>query len=224
MTPAPDSQTSTKDRILDVAERLFAELGFDATSLRTITSIASVNLAAVNYHFKSKEALLQAVFERRAAPVNRRRLQLLDDYLATLGSAKPEPEPILDAFFRPIVELRMEGSPVPKLMVRLFYFESGDNFQKIFEDQFRPMLQRFIAAFHASMPHLPPQERFWRMQFVIGAFAHVMNGTQAFQILTDGRIQPSLDKTMKQLIHFASAGLRAPANEESPCTLSSHSS
>lgn len=73
---------TTKDRILDAAERLFARDGFDATSLRAITAEAKVNLAAVNYHFQSKEALVQAVIGRRLGPINVRRLELLDGYEA----------------------------------------------------------------------------------------------------------------------------------------------
>ncbi|MCC6391972.1 MAG: helix-turn-helix transcriptional regulator, partial [Bryobacterales bacterium] len=78
MSPAP--LPPTKDRILDAAELLFANHGFDATSLRMITAQASVNLAAVNYHFQSKEALLDATIARRAIPINRRRLELLASY------------------------------------------------------------------------------------------------------------------------------------------------
>ena len=73
---------NTKDRILDTAERLFARDGFEATSLRSITAEAGVNLAAINYHFQSKEALVQAVIGRRMGPMNDRRLALLDAYEA----------------------------------------------------------------------------------------------------------------------------------------------
>ncbi len=70
--------TSTKERILDVAERLFADFGYKTTSLRDITSEAGVNLASVNYNFGSKEALLTALLERRFAVVNQRRIERLD--------------------------------------------------------------------------------------------------------------------------------------------------
>ena len=76
----------TKDRILDTAERLFADKGYPATSLRDITNEAGVNLAAVNYHFGSKEALLSAVLDRRIGPVNEKRLELLDAAEAQAGN------------------------------------------------------------------------------------------------------------------------------------------
>ena len=71
---------ATKDRILDAAESLFMEHGFEATSLRSITAAAGVNLAAVNYHFGSKEELFQAVLTRRLDPMNQERVDLLDRF------------------------------------------------------------------------------------------------------------------------------------------------
>src|SRR5580765_1237727 len=77
--------TDTKSKILDAAEELFMEHGFEATSLRLITTAATVNLAAVNYHFGSKEELFQAVLTRRLDPMNRDRMQLLSSYEARAG-------------------------------------------------------------------------------------------------------------------------------------------
>src|SRR5437762_13635541 len=73
-----DTSPDTKTRILDAGEHLFMEHGFEATSLRQLTSAAGVNLAAVNYHFGSKEELFQAVLTRRLDPMNQERIQLLD--------------------------------------------------------------------------------------------------------------------------------------------------
>src|SRR5580692_187637 len=88
----------TKTRILDAAEKLFGKNGFDATSLRDITADADVNLAAVNYHFQTKDSLIDAVIARRIEPVNRKRLELLE-------SAGPNPniEQILIAFLAPVL-------------------------------------------------------------------------------------------------------------------------
>src|SRR6476661_10749602 len=69
---------ATKDRILDAAEALFMEHGFEATSLRALTAAAGVNLAAVNYHFGSKEELFQSVLTRRLDPMNQERIDLLE--------------------------------------------------------------------------------------------------------------------------------------------------
>ena len=97
MNPTPPAPTSdTRDRILDAAERLFVEHGFDGTSMRMITGAANANLAAVNYHFGSKDALVQEVFRRRLADLNERRIAALDrleathDYMLLVGSAQPD--------------------------------------------------------------------------------------------------------------------------------------
>src|SRR5437764_6402442 len=96
---------ATKERILDVAEALFMEHGYEATSLRAITTAAEVNLAAVNYHFGSKEELFQAVLTRRLDPMNQQRLELLTRFE---GEAAPKPlgcDRILSAPLIPALKL-----------------------------------------------------------------------------------------------------------------------
>src|SRR5579864_2147439 len=107
-----EEQVHTKTRLLDAAEKLFGQNGFDATSLRDITAEAQVNLAAVNYHFQSKESLIEAVIARRMEPIGRRRIQMLD-------AAGPDAtlEQILTAFLAPVFEFKVE-SVVP-LMGRI---------------------------------------------------------------------------------------------------------
>src|SRR6201993_2865178 len=102
----------TKTRILNAAEKLFGMNGFDATSLRDITAEAQVNLAAVNYHFRSKDSLIDAVIARRIEPVNKRRFEMLDE----LGPS-PELEQILTAFLAPVLEHRID--PVIPLLGRI---------------------------------------------------------------------------------------------------------
>ncbi|HMC58416.1 MAG TPA: helix-turn-helix domain-containing protein, partial [Candidatus Solibacter sp.] len=92
----------TKQKILDTAERLFGEQGYDATSLRHIIAEAGVNLAAVHYHFGSKEELLDEVVVRRAGPVNEARIAMLDRLEAAEGP--PVVEKVLEAFLLPTAE------------------------------------------------------------------------------------------------------------------------
>src|SRR5579864_4688441 len=96
---------TTKNRILNAAERLFAHDGFEATSLRAITTEANVNLAAVNYHFQSKDALVRAVIGRRMGPVNEKRIAMLDACEAGAGDGPLPLEPLLEAFLRPVLEI-----------------------------------------------------------------------------------------------------------------------
>ena len=125
------AQAGTKDRILDAAEELFAERGFRETSLRDITSRARVNLAAVNYHFQSKDALIQAVFARRIGPVNQARMAMLDRFEAEARGGPVPLENILRAFLEPVVK---NEKAVPPSFRRLFgraYGEPGELFTQI---------------------------------------------------------------------------------------------
>ena len=88
--PVGRAVVETKERILDAAETLFMEHGYEATSLRALTTAADVNLAAVNYHFGTKEELFQAVLTRRLDPMNQRRLELLTRFEA---ESAPKPLP-----------------------------------------------------------------------------------------------------------------------------------
>src|SRR5713101_7424555 len=102
MIPANVGTTAdTKTRILDVAEKLFGDKGFDATSLRDITAEAQVNLAAVNYHFQSKDSLIDAVIGRRMAPLTKRRIEMLDE-----AGPNPTLEQVIEAFISPLLEAR----------------------------------------------------------------------------------------------------------------------
>lgn len=139
----------TKTRILDAAERLFSQDGFDAASLRTITAAAQVNLAAVNYHFHSKEALFSAVIERRARPINKRRLELLEAIPGKLNA-----ERILDAFLRPAMERSAaELSCFRPLMARL-HSVPLELHTRIIEENFAPTLNRFVDALSEALPCL----------------------------------------------------------------------
>src|SRR3546814_17956189 len=108
------SSPSTREIILDTAEALFARQGHDGTSMRQITSEAGVNLAAVTYHFGSKEALVQAVLKRRLSILNQERLRLLDHHAAEAGRDPLTPSQILDAFFGPLLPLAARPDPAHK--------------------------------------------------------------------------------------------------------------
>ncbi len=205
----------TKERILDVAERLFAEHGFADTSLRMITAEASVNLAAVNYHFQSKDALILAVIARRMGPLNERRLALLDAVEAKAGAGPLRLEDILGAFFEPLFH---GGAPClvnpnfGRLLGRL-YIEPGDLFERLFQRQLAPLRDRFLRAAQRALPDLPLEEMFWRMHFLIGAMAHTMAGLHHIKATSNGLVDlTDPDAILERLIAFSAAGFRAPAS------------
>jgi AcrR family transcriptional regulator len=199
--------TETQDKILDTAERLFGEQGYAATSLRQIVAEAGVNLAAIHYHFGSKEELLDELVMRKAAPVNEERLALLSRFEAEAGSGPIPVEKILQAFLQPPF-LRMNSSPrLVKLMGRMY----GEGLMPLMvEKHFQAIVNRFLAAFGRALPRLTPAELALRMQFLAGAMAHTMfAGGQPIIPSTAPPVDGAV--LLRELVAFLSGGLRAPA-------------
>jgi AcrR family transcriptional regulator len=154
----------TKDQILDTAERLFADRGIEAVSLRTLTSEAGVNLASVHYHFGSKETLVTEVFDRRVDRMNYERLAMLEEVERQAGDGPLPLEDVLRAFFAPAIRTSQTGSTFMRLCGRM-YAEPAEYVQKYFDEKFGPMIERFAAAFARAVPGLSLKERGWRMHF-----------------------------------------------------------
>ena len=150
----------TKQRILDTAERLFGERGYDAVSLRHIIGDAGVNLAAVHYHFGSKEDLLDQVVLRKIGPVNESRLALLDQAEKEAAGGPVAMETILRAFMMPTVEVARKSPQFAKVMGRVV---AEGHIERIAAQHFRPMVERFLKAMARSRPELSREELGWRV-------------------------------------------------------------
>ena len=217
--PKP-SDTDTKTLILDAAEQAFADLGFDAASLRHIIAVAGVNLAAVHYHFGSKEALIQAVFARRIGPLNEERLQLLDAFVEHTGDRRPEIEPIIEAMIRPALKLARDpkqgGPDVMRLFGRMIA-EPSDELQKMINSQFGDLAQRFIQTLARACPELPEAVLIWRFHFMIGTIGHVMCDPSKIAEFTGGQCDPNdTDEVVRQMTAFLAGGFRAPVVAAKP--------
>jgi AcrR family transcriptional regulator len=205
---------STKDRILDAAERLFAERGFAETSLRAITGEAGANLASVNYHFQSKEALVHAVIARRIGPINQLRLRMLDELEARAGGAPVSLEDLLRVFIEPVLDVGGGPDGVFARLFGRFFMEPGPLFQEIFEVQFAEARGRFLPALERALPGLPRQERYWRMFFMMGAASHLLLGRHHLKVISEGECDTSdRQAAVARLIAFVAAGFRAPVPE-----------
>jgi AcrR family transcriptional regulator len=214
----------TKSRILDAAEELFMEHGFEATSLRLITTAAGVNLAAVNYHFGSKEELFQAVLTRRLDPMNRDRMQLLTAYEAASADANKKVvltcEQIISAMFIPALKLARDHEQGGKNFLRLLgraYADPAPFIREFLSNQYAEMISRFRAAFNRALPHLPREEVSWRLHFVLGALSYTLAGTDALKMIA--QFHPDEvnndELLLKRLAPFLAAGLRAPLQQAS---------
>ena len=164
----------TKERILDAAERLFDGRGVAATSLRRVIAEAGVNLAAIHYHFGSKDQLLKAVVDRRVGPVNRHRLALLEEYERAADGPVPAGQ-IVDAFVRPLFEawFRPGREPVVTRLIGRLLGEP-DFFQKVAPEQFRQVRDRFVPALGRALPALEAEELFWKLMMMVGSVTYVL--------------------------------------------------
>jgi AcrR family transcriptional regulator len=198
---------STKQRILGAAEELFARHGFAGASLRQVTAAAQVNLAAVNYHFGSKENLVNEVFRRRLDVLNTERL-------AALAAARAKPdctlEDTLDAFVRPALALTGDengGASFVRVLARA-YAEHNERLRKFLHDNYGHILKEFAADFGRFLPHLDKQELYWRLDIVSGALTYAMADFGLIKRRGTSE-QQHRDLAAEHLIRFAAAGLRA---------------
>jgi len=204
----------TKIRILDAAERLFAQQGLDV-SIRHITDEAGVNLSAVNYHFQSKDALLDAVISRRVGPVTKRRFEMLDAVEARAGGGKLPLEAVLEAFLAPVLEPPEPGLEHIKPLMGRLYSMPDEFVKRFFNVHLAPVAARFTAALARAVPELPEAERLWRLYFTAGAMVHIMNWSGVIPALSQGLVDPSDTKAaLQRIIEFSAAGFRAAVPQE----------
>ncbi|NNE92611.1 MAG: efflux transporter outer membrane subunit [Verrucomicrobiales bacterium] len=206
----------TRERILDTARELFADHGFSSVSLRQITSQADVNLAAVNYHFGSKEALITEVLTRMITPINRDRIRLLDSAEASHGKNPVPIEEVLRAFYEPILTAladsdEHDASVFLKLAGRCMVDE-GDVFdsQDMIE-MFSEVIDRFFVAMEKSLPHLTPSDLQWRFHFAVGTHLYMLTKDDRLQLISRGEqsAMRDLERTLDELIAFTAAGMQA---------------
>src|SRR5579862_637644 len=201
-------KVDTKSRILDSAEKLFGMNGFDGTSLRDITSAADVNLAAINYHFQSKDSLIDAIIARRIEPVNKKRFEMLD----AVGS-HPTVEQILTAFMAPVMQVKVDA--VVPLIGRIL--SNPELFvERVFHKHLAPVSQRFAELLSKALPELPPSELLWRLYFSAGVMTHTMLWGKILPKITNGVCDISdREAVIDRAVRFVSAGFRAPASKGS---------
>lgn len=212
------TRRDTKDRILDTAERLFADHGFAATSLRQITAEAQVNLAAVNYHFKSKEALLSAVIERRLGPINKRRMELLDEMEARSINGQLDLKEAVLAFMRPAFEAKSakcdETKHFPRLMARVMA-EPGEWSAPVLLPVLHQITNRFMPIFQQAMGVKDRTMVLWGAQFGIGCMTRCLIAPEFIHTITGEDLPPeSSEQILDRLVCFVVGGMRALAEGE----------
>lgn len=213
------AQSETVDKILDAAEVLFAERGFSETSLRLITSKAKVNLAAVNYHFGSKNALIQAVFARFLGPFAQLLRQRLEERLATQSDKPIDLEELLQIIMITMIQVPSRNKRSLSVFMRLLglaYTQSQGHLRKFLEQEYSTEFRLAMRLVKEATPELSSVERFWRIQFMLGAIAFTMSSIDALSSILENElgVESPTEDVLKRLVPFLAAGIRAPAQPE----------
>ncbi len=204
---------TTKNKILDAAEKLFADKGFNGTSLREITSQAEVNLAAVNYHFGSKKELIKAVMSRYMNELSPR----LESALITICNEEKQPTlvEVFSAFVEPLLALNQFKENGTSNFLQLLgrgYTDSQGFLRWFLTTRYPVVIDSFITAVHKAYPELSTEEMFWRLHFTMGTIVFTMSSSDALMDIAKNDFNKNIDiaGVIKQVIPYVAAGVGAP--------------
>ncbi|MCA8913215.1 MAG: TetR family transcriptional regulator [Planctomycetes bacterium] len=208
------STRDTRERLLDAAEELFAKRGFDAASMRDITSLADANLASVNYHFGSKEALLGEVIRRRAEGIVEDRERMLNLAVEAAGKHPPRARAVIEAFVYPMISTAREHPHFAALMSRVHYEGLFHAVGKVFERTFQNSMVAFVTQLSKALPGIPAEEMRMRLVFTVGAFALIVKQNPMVNTLAKRKTDVCMEEVAGYLVDFCAAGMEAPPNKK----------
>ncbi len=200
----------TRQRLLDVAETLFAEFGFAATSVRDITSSAACNLAAVNYHFRGKRNLYLEVFRRRLAELRDRRIASISEARSGVGSLEAVLGAFAGAFLEPLVD-RGRGRLLMALLTREMLDPQLP--PELFKSEFiEPVHQVLVETLMATTPGLTPRSARACALEIVGQLLQVAQreGRARLDPAWEAGLPP-LPEMVAHIVRFSAAGVRASA-------------
>ncbi|MEM6910817.1 MAG: TetR/AcrR family transcriptional regulator [Verrucomicrobiota bacterium] len=216
-TVSNEAEAGTRQRIMETAERLFAEQGFEAVSLRELTQEAEVNLAAVHYHFGGKEELIDQMTSRYMNWVNADRLALLEK-LEERGEPAEVAE-IVEAFLQPLRTVVSQSERSEAIFYKFMgrcISERNHRLPSEAAELFQRMVSRFSQALERAVPHLDEEELLWRLHFTVGVMVQTLLHADWLPTISQGRSgRPDSETVMRRMTQFCAFGYRAPATDES---------
>lgn len=207
------NKLSTQHKILDAAQSLFAETGFNGTSLRQITSQAEVNLASVNYHFGSKKELIQAVLQRYLVVLMPR---LDQEFTRLLASQQPNSlNQVLSVFVRPLLELNKVHPHGTRIFLQLLgrgYTDVQGHLRWFFNHHYGRVLDKLVLLVQQACPDLPASELFWRLHFSLGTAVFTMASSEALAEIAEADFNEKVDieGVILRLLPYLAAAIAAP--------------
>lgn len=213
LTRPTSKSGDTRARIVSAALRVFANKGFEAARLNEITAASKTNVAAIHYHFGSKEALIQAVLEAVADPINRQRMEMLH----ALPQEAWTLEHVLNALLSPPIRLSLNATGDARLLTRLLLqaraLPNETTSSTIFA-RYDETAQHFVQALRSVCPGLSEAQAYWRYAFAIGAMHYIVTESEAgphrLKRLSGGLCNTNdPDAMVEEVVAFAAAGFRA---------------
>lgn len=208
------TKVSTKSRILDAAEELFSEKGFAETSMRDITSHADVNLASVNYHFGSKEELINAVFLRVIEPL----IKAMEAALVELKKQVDFESDTLEKAITVLVKATMARSREMKggggIFMRLLsraYADPEATVRNYLVKKYSPVLVGYVELLAKVLPNVSAEEIYWRFYYMLGSLIFIMSSEDTLRSIAEQnyQFQTSDDRLVNSLVKYLAAGFRA---------------
>ncbi|WP_138380169.1 TetR/AcrR family transcriptional regulator [Luteithermobacter gelatinilyticus] len=211
MDKKTNTRQDSRERILDVAEKLFSTSSFASVSVRTVTTEAGVNLSAVNYYFGSKQGLFQAVYVRRAKAMNRERLELLAEYAQaaeTQGNPLPIRQIISALISPPIRWLYDEETGVYIRFLARAYLEEASDMANVLEEEVA-VFDKFVPHIKDLYPDMSDEDIYWRIHFILGVMHHTINHIDRIGILSHGHCKArNWQDTRNRIVEFCELGFR----------------
>lgn len=215
------SGDKTRIRILEAAEELFADTGYEGASLRKIMANANVSISLINYHFGNKEGLLRAIFEHKAAPMNKERRAIIQ--AALNANPVPELDDLLRGYFLPSLRNSMQRKPRADHFMRLVSRIGSDKSEiarQMMREFFDEFQLHFIAALKLALPHLDEEDILWRLHCLLCILTHTLNNPDRIYDLSKGQCDfYDVDYAFEHLLPFLRAGLEAPVPASVPRNL-----
>jgi AcrR family transcriptional regulator len=207
------SGDKTRLRIIEAAEALFADHGYEGTSLRGIMASADVSISLISYHFGNKEGLLRAIFEHKAAPLNQQRHELIQ--AAVAAHPVPKLDDLLRGYFLPSFRDSLQRKRRPDHFMRLVGRIGSDNSEiarEMMREFFDEFQRGFIAALKLALPGLDEEDIYWRLHCLLCIITHTLNNPARIYGLSGGRCDfRNVDYAFEHLLPFLVEGLRAPS-------------
>lgn len=206
---------SKSDRILDVAEALFAHHGYDGVTIRKIASGAGVDVALANYHFGKKMQLFKAVFERRANMLNNSRREALQACQASAGKKGPSVEQIIEAFLRPLELAQEMGDPGLRNYLALIAYVNNSPVwgALLMSTIFDKLIQEFVSALRVALPEASDEQLYWCYHNLSGALTLTLAQTGRIDKLSKNKCRSTdFQAAYDHMIPFVAAGFRNVCN------------